>query len=52
MTKKNNTDALKSHSGFKNLILLALHIGVLAISIWIHPVSFTSADRALPYAVS
>lgn len=51
MTKSNNSEPLKPHRGFANLFLLALHVGVLAISLWVHPVSFTPADRALPYAV-
>jgi hypothetical protein len=51
MTKPNNSEPLKSHSDFRNLFLLALHVGVLAVSLWVHPISFTPADRALPYAV-
>lgn len=51
MTKPNNSEALRPHRDLANLFLLALHVGVLAISLWVHPVSFTPADRALPYAV-
>ena len=51
MTKPNNSEPLKSHRDFRNLFLLALHVGVLAVSLWVHPISFTSADRALPYVV-
>lgn len=50
MTKPNNSESPKSHSGFSNLFLLALHVGVLAVSLWVHPISLTPADRALPYA--
>jgi hypothetical protein len=51
MTKSNNSEPLKSHRDFRNIFLLALHVVVLAVSLWVHPISFTSADRALPYAV-
>nr|SPS05725.1 conserved protein of unknown function [Candidatus Nitrotoga fabula] len=51
MTKPNNSESLKSFHDFRNLFLLALHVGVLAVSLWVHPISFTPADRALPYAV-
>jgi hypothetical protein len=51
MTKPNNSEPLKSHRDFRNIFLLALHVVVLAVSLWIHPISFTSADRALPYAM-
>jgi len=51
MTKPNNSEPLKSHCDFRNIFLLALHVVVLAVSLWIHPISFTPADRALPYAM-
>jgi hypothetical protein len=51
MTKPNTAEAPKSRFDFSNLFLLALHVGVLAVSLWIHPVCQTPADRALPYAV-
>ena len=49
MTKTNNSESPKSLKGFSNLFLLVLHVGVLAVSLWVHPISFTPADRALPY---
>ena len=52
MTAKNTSKAPKPHSGFSNLLLLVLHVGVLLISHWVHPVSITLADGALPYAYS
>ena len=51
MTKPNNSEPLKSYHDFRNIFLLALHVVVLAVSLWVHPISFTSADRALPYAM-
>jgi len=48
--EKKTSETPKPRKGFANLFLLALHVGVLAISLWVHPVSFTPADRALPYA--
>lgn len=51
MTKSNTSEAPKSKHDFSNLILLALHVGVVAVSLWVHPISFTPADRALPYAM-
>lgn len=51
MTKPNNSEPLKSHRDFRNLFLLALHVGVLAVSLWVHTIGFTPAGRALPYAV-
>lgn len=51
MTKPKNSEALKPHRDFRNLFLLALHVGVLVVSLWVHPIGFTPADRALPYAV-
>jgi hypothetical protein len=50
MTKPNAAEAPRSQCGLSNLFLLALHVGVLALSLWIHP-CFTPADRALPYVV-
>jgi len=50
MTKPKNSEPLESHRDFRNLFLLVLHVGVLAISLWVHPISFAPADRALPYA--
>lgn len=49
MAAKNTSKAPRPHSGFTNLLLLVLHVGVLLISLWVHPVSFTPADRALPH---
>lgn len=51
MTKSNNSGSPKSHRDYRNLFLLALHVGVVAVSIWVHPISSSPADRALPYAV-
>jgi hypothetical protein len=51
MTKTNITEAPKSYIDFRNLFLLALHVGVIAISLWIHPICQLPADRALPYDV-
>ena len=51
MTKPNNSEPLKSHRDFRNIFLLALHVVVLTVSLWVHPIINTSADRALPYAV-
>jgi len=51
MTKPNNSEPLKSHRDFRNIFLLALHVIVLAVSLWVHPISFALADRALPYAM-
>ncbi len=51
MTKPNTAEAPKSWCDFSNLFLLALHVGVMAVSLWIHPVCQTPADGALPYAV-
>jgi len=50
MTKPKNSEPLKSHRDFRNLFLLVLHVGVLAVSLWVHPISFAPAGRALPYA--
>ena len=52
MAAKNTSKALEARSGFSNLLLLVLHVGVLLISLWVHPVSFTLADGALPHAYS
>jgi hypothetical protein len=52
MAAKNTSRAPKPRSGFSNLLLLVLHVGVLLISLWVHPVSFTPADGALPHAYS
>ena len=52
MAAKNTSRAPKPHSDLSNLLLLVLHVGVLLISIWVHPVSFTLADGALPHAYS
>lgn len=52
MAAKNTSKAPKPHSGFSNLLLLVLHVGVLLISLRVHPVSFTLADAALPHAYS
>lgn len=51
MTKPNNSEPLKSHRDFSNIFLLALHVVVLAVSLWVHPFSLTPADSALPYAM-
>ncbi len=51
MTKSIQTESPKSPCDFRNVFLLALHVGVLAASLWIHPVCQKPADRALPYAV-
>lgn len=51
MTKSNNSGSPKSHRDYRNLFLLALHVGVVAVSLWVHPISTAPADRALPYAV-
>ena len=51
MMGKNTSETPKPRSGFSNLVLLVLHVGVLVFSLWVHPVvSFSPADRALPYA--
>jgi hypothetical protein len=52
MTAKNTSKALKPPGGFRNLLLLVLHVGVLLMSLWVHPVSFALADGALPHAYS
>jgi hypothetical protein len=52
MAVKNTSKAPKPHGGFSNLLLLVLHVGVLYISLWVHPVSFTLADGTLPHAYS
>ena len=46
---KNTSETLKPRKGFANLFLLALHVGVLVISLWVHPLNLAPADRALPY---
>jgi len=51
MAKKSTSETPKSQCDFSNLILLALHVGVVAVSLWAHPVCFTPADKALPYVV-
>ncbi|QII13676.1 hypothetical protein KsCSTR_42970 [Candidatus Kuenenia stuttgartiensis] len=51
MTKSSNSKFLKSHCDFRNFFLLVLHIGVFAVSLWVHPIRFTPADRTLPYAM-
>ena len=51
MTKSSNSKSLKSHWDFRNLFLLVLHLGVLAVSLGVHPIRFTPADRTLPYAM-
>jgi hypothetical protein len=51
MTKSNNSEPLRSGIDRRNLFLLVLHVGVLVVSLWVHPISHASADRALPYAV-
>ena len=51
MAKSNNSESPKSHRDYRNLFLLALHVGVVAVSLWVHPISTAPADRALPYAV-
>lgn len=50
MTKSNNSESLRSRVDRRNLFLLVLHVGVLVVSLWAHPVVHSSADRALPYA--
>lgn len=50
MMGKNTSETPKPHKGFANLFLLALHVGTLVISLWVHPASLAPADRALPYA--
>jgi hypothetical protein len=50
MTGKNTSKTPRSDSGLRNLLLLVLHVGVLVFSLWVHPVSLSPADRALPYA--
>ena len=50
MMGKNTSETLKSRKGFANLFLLVLHVGVLIISLWVHPLTLAPADRALPYA--
>ena len=52
MTKSNNSEPLRSHRDSRKLFLLALRVGVEAVSLWVHPISFNHlADRTLPYAV-
>ena len=51
MTESNNSEPLRSRVDRRNLFLLVLHVGVLAVSLLVHPIVHTSADRALPYAV-
>ena len=51
MTKSNNSGSPMSHRDYRNLFLLALHVGVVAVSLWVHPISTAPADRVLPYAV-
>jgi hypothetical protein len=50
MMRKNTSETLESPSDFANLCLLVLHVVVLVISLWIHPVKTAPADRTLPYA--
>lgn len=50
MTKSNNSEPLRSRIDRRNLFLLVLHVGVLVVSLRVHPIVHTSADRALPYA--
>ncbi len=50
MMKSNNSESPKSHRDYRNLFLLALHVGVVVVSLWVHPISSAPADRALPYA--
>jgi len=50
MMGKNTSETPKPQKGFANLFLLVLHVGVLVISLWVHPVNLAPADRALPYA--
>lgn len=51
MTKPNTSGTPKPHSGLSNLFLLALHVGVLVVSLWVHPISLYPAGRALPYDI-
>jgi hypothetical protein len=51
MTKPNNSEPLGSRCDLRNLFLLALHVGVVAVSLWAHPILGKPADRALPYVV-
>lgn len=51
MMKPNNSEIPKSYVDFRNLFLLALHVGVVAVSLWVHPILGIPADRALPYVV-
>ena len=49
MKKPNNSDALSSvRLNRGNAFLLALHVLVVVISVYIHPIIETSACRALP----
>lgn len=50
MMKSNNSESPKSHRDYRNLFLLALHVGVVVVSLWVHPIGSAPADRALPYA--
>jgi hypothetical protein len=52
MAGKNTSKTPKPLAGFSNLLLLVLHVGVLVFSLWVHPVSLSPADRALPYGES
>jgi hypothetical protein len=50
MAKSNNSESLGSRVDLRNLFLLALHVGVVVVSLWVHPVLGEPANRALPYA--
>jgi hypothetical protein len=51
MAKSNNSESLRSRVDLVNLFLLALHVGVVGVSLWAHPILGKPADRALPYVV-
>jgi hypothetical protein len=50
MAKPNNSEALKVFN-LRNLCLSALHVGVLIVTMFAHPIIGKPADGALPNSV-
>lgn len=48
MRTPNNSEASASRKGMWNLVLLVCHVGVLAATMLLHPLSLNHADGALP----
>lgn len=48
MKETNTTETPKRNYSLRNCILFGFHVVVLLVSLWVHPLSLTHADRALP----